>query len=322
MATENLIKVRNGVKVFSRMADNAGATALGVIDIMKQMADNGDATIRKINDCTDRVMASSSNNFIFDKKAFGEDKTPVCANRVLEIYIRWNDSSPAKHDFLISLSADMGSNQVVFAMGWDDDEVHTDWTDKVYVALNTVICKVIADMDDLIDDELNTTRKLSYENIIKNEINKKIAEHATTNPKDMVINWGDKGESKIESVDCEVTKLSPDTVDSYPVLEFNTSVSDSEGVPLYNVLVVVKDPKSKNADANFDIFFKVFSNGCYSDYIRIVSDLSYYYQADSTRGFNALKNVIVPAVSRIIPDLAILQNAIISQTIEKIGKGS
>lgn len=317
---EEKIKLKNGVKVFTRMADNAKAVSLAIVECMKEMRKD-DETIRFLIPRIDRIMASSSTNFIFYDTVFqdGDDTdSPKIANRVLEIYFRFKKESSFNHDFLISLSADIGSNNIVFAMGWDDEQVANEHTSLVHQVMNKVIQRVLDDMDLLIEEEGNHVRKMSYVNIIQNEINKKIESHKADHPDDLKISWP-TGDTTISSVACEVEELSNDVVDLYPVRKFRINCSDDEGTPLFRVLTRVKDPSSKSTDENFETFLSVFDADSYSDYMRVSSAQPAAILALDVVGGTALINAILPAIERVIPDISILQSAILEQTVNKIG---
>lgn len=326
---EAVIKLKNGVKVFTRMADNARVTALAMADTMKRMREENHV-IDEMIPMVDRIMASSAVNFVFTDSVFGEGEeaeTPKIANRVLEVYIRWKEGARVTNDFIVSFSAELGSNNVVFAMGWDDGkEPATTWTGYVYQAMGEVVQKVLDDMDALVEEESDHIRTMSYVNIIQNEINKKIREHKEVHPEDLELRWpGEDGPCKteIKEVSCEIKKISSDVVDIYPVREFCISCCDEEGNPLFRVVTRVKDPSSKVTDDNSESFVSYYdAGGEYTDFVRIHYDQPPLLLSSDElyNGGMALLKVILPAIRRVIPDLAILQSAIIEQTVNKIGK--
>lgn len=310
MADET-IKVRNGVKVFTRMADNAGAVATGIVDVMNEFKEKYPILKDRIP-LIKEVMASSSNNFIYGKDAFFDNKAPKHANRVLEIYLTWTD---LEESYIVHLSADIGSNAVSFAAGFETLSEILDWMPDFTEAMNAVLCKVIDDMDTLIDEEERNVRSLAYTNIIKNEVDKKIGEY---DKKLRAVKWGDDTESVVNSALVHINELSDDMVNIYPVLGFTIEVGDNEGVPLFNILVRIKDANRKDPVGNTDMFVSYydFEKGEFTDYVRADSG----YEEEFPWMKTVLTEVMLPIAKGIIPDLAVLQRAIIDKTVEKISE--
>ena len=308
MADET-IKVRNGVKVFTRMADNAGAIATGIVDVMNKFKDKHPVLQERIP-VVEEVMASSSNNFIYGKDVFFDNKTPKQATRVLEIYITWVD---IPESYIVHLSANIGSNAVSFAAGFETLNKVLDWMPAFTEAMNDVLCKVIDDMDALIDEEERKVREMAYTNIIKTEVDKKIRGY----DKELrTIKWENGKETIVESALVQIGKLSDDFVSIYPILDFTLEVGDNEGVPLFNILVRIKDSNRKDPVGNTDIFVKFYDGDEYTDYFRARSG----YEEDFALTKTVLSEVMLPIAEGIFPDLAILQRAIIDKTVEKISE--
>lgn len=305
------IKVRNGVKVFTRMADNAGAVATGIVDVMNEKKEKHPILKERIP-MVKEVMASSSNNFIYGKDVFFGNTEAKQATRVLEAYITWADVPEA---YILHLSADIGSNSVNFAAGFEELKDLYPWASPFTEAMNEAISKVIDDMDKLIDEEERRVREMAYKNIIKNEIDKKLNEYGED---ERTIIWPNEKTTVVKSCLVSIDELSDDVVNIYPVPKFTIEVGDEEGVPLFNVLVSVNDTGRKDPDGNVSIFVKFydFEHNDFTDYVKIGHGFEHQFPAVKS----LLLDIIIPIAKTIIPDLVTLQRAIIDQMINKINE--